>query len=251
MRSSVLDRLRERLHVLDGGARPGKVLPFGDGRLDGCFPGGGLPLGTLHEICPEGLDGETGAAGAAFALPLVARLAAEGPVFWILQRDDLHGPGAAAFGLGPDRLILVRVEKDAEALAALEDALNCDAVAAAVAEIGRLGLTAGRRLKLACERSGATAFVLHRWPYGRPRRLAGQREPSAAASRWRVRTAPSAADGPGLGEPRWQVALEHSRGGREGAWIMEAGDATRPLRVVAELAAGAAEAATARTRAAG
>jgi protein ImuA len=251
LRATTLDRLRERLRPLQGAARPGAVLPFGDGRVDGCFPGGGLPLGALHEIRPEGLDSETGAAGAAFALPLLARLAAQGCVFWIMLRADLHGPGAAAFGLDPDRLVMVGVESDAEALAALEDALRCAGVAAALAEVGQLGLTAGRRLKLACERSGATAFVLHRWPYGQPRRLIGLSEPSAAASRWRIRAAPSAADGPGVGVPRWQAVLEHSPGGREGAWIMEAGDATRPLRVVAELAAGAAETAPARTRAAG
>jgi protein ImuA len=150
LRSSVLDRLRERLRLLEGGACPAGTLPFGDERIDGCFAAGGLPLGALHEVCPEGLDGETGAAGAAFVLPLLARLAASGPVFWILQRDDLHGPGAAAFGLGPDRLILVRAAKDAEALAALEEALGCEGVAAALAEVGRLDLTAGRRLKLAC-----------------------------------------------------------------------------------------------------
>jgi protein ImuA len=250
-RSAVLENLRIRLRVLEGSPQSGAVLPFGDARIDRCLAGGGLALGAVHEIMPAGLDGELGAVGAAFGAALLRRLPTRGALVWIMQRDDLYGPGLAGLGIDPDRLILVGAKDDAEALAALEDVLRADGVAAALAEVGRLDLTAGRRLKLACERSGATAFVLHRWPNGRPRGVRGQAAASAAASRWRVAAAPSAPSEPGVGTPRWRVALEHSRGGREGAWIMEASDATGAVRVVAELAAGAAAASPLPARAAG
>jgi protein ImuA len=247
LRSLGLDGLRTHLRLLESPASA--VLPFGDPRVDSCLAGGGLALGALHEVVPAGLDAELGAAGAGFVLPLLRRLAQgghgiRGGVVWIMQREDLYGPGLADAGLDPDRTILIGARDDGAALAALEDVLRAGDVAAALAEVGRLDLTAARRLKLACERSGATALVLHRWPWGQPRPLRGRSGAAVgtAASRWRIAPAPSAPDEPGIGLPRWRVVLEHSRGGREGAWIMEADDATGDVRVVAELAAGAAAA---------
>jgi protein ImuA len=135
----------------------------------------------------------------------------------------------------------------------MEDALATVGVCAVLGEVEAIDLTAGRRLQLACEKRGATGFVLRRRPYGgNARREAGG---SAAATRWRIASAPSepAADELGLGEfglgaPRWRVELERCRGGRTGAWLfeaplsysdgaysMEVGDGTHPLRLVAEL----------------
>jgi protein ImuA len=107
-------------------------------------------------------------------------------------------------------------------------------------------LTAGRRLQLAAETRGATAFVLKRRPFGgRTKRPQG----STAATRWRVASAPS--EPPvgefGLGAPRFRVALERCRGGRTGAFLFEAAgayaqqnfaettDGAHPLRLVADL----------------
>ena len=89
---------------------------------------------------------------------------------------------------------------------------------------------------------GATGLVVRRRPYGgQSRALTG----SAAATRWKVVAAPSQTPAGefGLGPPRWQVELERCRGGRTGAWLMEAQaaftwenqDGAHPLRLVAEL----------------
>ncbi|HEX8570976.1 MAG TPA: protein imuA [Caulobacteraceae bacterium] len=235
-RASQLRALRARVAQAEGGRRHG-VLPFGDGRVDACFPAGGLPLGRWHELAGEGIEAETAACVAAFTAVLAARLAKTGEVVWVLQRPDLHAPGAAGLGVAPGRLLFVEAGDDAEALAALEDALRARGVAAVVGEVDRLDLVAGRRLQLACEGSGATGFVLRRRVFGRRR---GEKEggPSAATTRWRVAPAPSepAAGEPGLGAPRWRVRLDRCRGGRAGAWIMEANDEADPVRVVAELA---------------
>lgn len=238
---------------MPGVAADGGTLPFGDPAIDGHLPGGGLPLGTLHEVLPGGDDAGAAAAGTAFAAGLIGRLSARGPVFWIMPRDDLYGPGLAPFGIDPDRLILVLARDDREMLAAMEDALRGEGTVAVLGEAGRLGAIAGRRLKLACERSGATALLLRRSPdpgsgRGQPHRRG---EPSAAATRWRIAPALSMPTEPGVGPPRWRVTLVHCRGGREGSWIMEAGDAPGHVRVVAELAGGAAEAAAPPARAAG
>jgi len=216
------------------------VTPFGDARLDRYLPGGGLPLGRWHEVAGEGVEIEIGAAAGAFVAALAAPLAARGAVVWVMRRGDLHAPGLQGLGFPAERLIQVQVRDEAQALSALEDALGSAGVAAAIGEVEGVDLTAGRRLQLACEKQGATGFVLRRRPFGGPARAreeGGALSGSAAATRWLVASAPSAAEAgtSGLGAPRWRVSLERCRGGRPGAWIMEKSDGPYPLRVVADL----------------
>lgn len=218
------------------------VLPFGDIRIDDSLPGGGLPLGCWHEVAGEGLEGEIAAAPGAFVaalLPGMATLTPEGGVVvWAMRRDDLYGPGLCQQGFPARRLIQIKARTDAEVLAAMEDALRAVGVAVVVGEAAAADLTAGRRLQLACERRGATAFLIRRRPFGgkAPERGAG-----APVTRWSIASAPSEpatgepGGGLGLGAPRWRVVLERCRGGRPGAWIMEKADAPHPLRVVARL----------------
>ncbi|RRN62454.1 protein imuA [Caulobacter sp. 602-1] len=217
------------------------VLPFGDPAIDGCFPGGGLPLGGWHEVTGAGLEGETGAAPAAFVGLLLRPLVKAGAIVWIARRSDLFAPGLFGLGFPTERLIQVRARDEAETLSVLEDALSTQGVAAAVGEAEAPDLTAGRRLQLACEKRGGFGVVLHRRPYG-GRAGAGQAvSGSAAFSRWRIGPSPtpSPPDDIGLGPPRWRVELERCRGGRPGAWILEAqeaGHGPHPFRLVSQLA---------------
>ncbi|HUO11156.1 MAG TPA: protein imuA [Caulobacteraceae bacterium] len=242
-----LAALRAEIASMEPSPTPGEVLAFGYARLDGCLPGGGLPLGRWHEFTGEGLDLETAAVSASFVARLVAGMAAKpgmlGELVWVLRRDDLYAPGLASLGFPAERLIQVCARDDDEALAVLEDALRTPGVVAAFGEAGEVSLTAGRRLQLACEQGGATGFILRRRPFGGAR----VSEPgSAAATRWTIAPAPSeplAGSAPkgalGLGPPRWRVVLERCRGGRTGAWILEAreeDDASHPFRLVADLA---------------
>ena len=215
---------------------PGPVLPFGDERIDGVLPGGGLPLARWHEAGGEGLDIETAVTAAAFVAALITPLARKGAVVWVMRRDDLHAPGLFGLGFPTRSLIQVKTRDDTQALAALEDALGCAGVAAAIGEVEAVDLIAGRRLQLACERHGATGFVIRRRPFGGPVRRSASG--SASATRWTLAPAPSEPEpgDPGLGAPRWRVSLDHCRGGRSGAWIMEKTDEPYPLRVVADLA---------------
>ena len=231
-----LARLRAKLALIDATHAPATaVLPFGDERIDSVLPGGGLALGHWHEAAGEGLELETAAATAGFIAALAGPLAERGAVVWVMRRDDLFAPGLASLGFPAERLIQVRVRSDAQALAALEDALAAAGVAAAVGEVEEIDLTAGRRLQLACETHGATGFVLRRRPFGGARRA--QAVGTAAASRWKIAPAPSQPPPgePGLGPPRWRAELQRSRGGRTGAWLLERSDGAFPLRVVAEL----------------
>lgn len=243
-RDGRLAALKAKISAIEAGGRAAsESLPFGALALDRCLPGGGLPLGQWHEFFGDGMEMETGASTAAFAALVASPLASRGEAIWILRRDDLFAPGLVGLGFPAERLIQVCARDEDEALAVAEDALSTVGVVAVFAEVEGVDLTAGRRLQLACETHGATGFVIRRRPFGGAgwKGAAG----SAAATRWKI--APAASEpGPGefgLGPPRWRAELERCRGGRSGAWLMEASAAyvweakngPHPLRLVAEL----------------
>jgi protein ImuA len=161
-------------------------------------------------------------------------------VLWCLGRPDLYGPGLLAHGLDPARLVLVRAARDEAILWAIEEGLRAGAaagLAAVVGEIGHLPMVAGRRLQLAAERSGVTALILRRWRNAQEA-TAERDRPSAALTRWRVSALPSAeiAGEPGIGQPRWRVALLRVRGGEPDSWDVEVADATGHVSLSAGLA---------------
>ena len=205
---------------------------------DGLWPEKGLPLGCLHEAGGDGRPAGF-AALTAFAAALAGRL---GAVLWCSRRagvygPSLYGPGLAQVGLRASRLIAATTASDAEVLAVMEEGLRHPVLACVVGEVGRINLTASRRLQLAAEKSGVTAFVL--------RTLARQTttEPLAAASRWRISAMPSTPHViPEAGRARWRLELLQSRCGARGDWIVEAPDAQGYLHLPSPLADGIAKA---------
>jgi|SRR6516162_990515 len=266
-----LHELRERIRRIE---RPTAlvhgVLPFGIAAIDQVLPGGGLALGALQEILGVGGDEEDGALAAAFAAGILGRLGLHrtpetpapcslpgaslaggrpgaspptgegrggGMVLWCLPRPDLYGPGLAAHGLDPARLVLVRASRDAEILWAMEEGLRAPGIAAVVGEVGSLAAVASRRLQLAAERSGITAFLLRRWRVGG--QAAHERAlPNAAVTRWRIAALPSKSlpGEPGVGRPRWRIELLRCRGGEPASWEVEEADATGHVSLAAALA---------------
>jgi protein ImuA len=230
-RRATLAHLRRYLRQADpwgdiAGPERDRVLPLGVAELDAALPWGGLPLGCLHEIAGGAEDGSA----TGFAAVLLARLAACGrAVAWITPDDDLYGPGLAAFGLTPDRLVVVATRKPAETLWAMETALNCRDLAAVLVEPrGALDFIASRRLQLAARASGVTGLVLAR--------AAAEAAPSAAITAWHVASAPSAAPG---WRPRWLVTLARCRGRLQGEagyvdrWCLDAEGAPHSFAVAA------------------
>ena len=238
-----LAALRERIRHIEQPASHG-VLPFGVDAIDRALPGGGLALGAVHEILGIDGDEEDGAAACGFIAGLLAHLR-RGPVLWCLKRPDLYGPGLLAHGLDPARLVIVTAPRDEDILWAIEEGLRAPGLVAVIGEIGRLPLVAGRRLQLAAERSGITAFLLRRWRNSEE--AARERErPSAAVTRWRIAALPAReVDDLRLrqliGQPRWRVELLRCRGGVPAQWVVESGDvevadATGHVRLSPELA---------------
>ncbi|MBB4284672.1 ImuA family protein [Roseospira goensis] len=241
-----LDRLRQRIRVLEGSAREaGRVLPLGLAALDAGLPWGGLPLGCLHQVVGEADDPAEAATGPAAALGftavLAARLAAHAaaPVLWCVRHgaadDTLFPPGLAQFGLPPARLTIARARDDVQVLWCMEEGLRTAGLAAVVGQARAVDLTAGRRLQLAAEAGGVTGLLLA--AAGRRGAGAGSGVASVAATtRWRVTPRPAApVSWPGLGPPRWDVTLERCRGGRPARWSLDWNDETGDLSVVAAL----------------
>jgi protein ImuA len=234
-RAEVLARLRRYLVRADpwgegAGAERERVQPLGIAAVDAALPWGGLPLGCLHEIAGPAEDG----AATGFGAFLLGRLAARGgTVLWITADDDLYGPGLAAFGLTPERLVVAATGRPAETLWAMETALRCRDLAGVLVEPrGVLDFVASRRLQLAARASGVTGLVLARG--------AAEAAPSAAITFWHVAAAPGASPG---WRPRWHLTLARCRGRLQGEtgyvdrWCLD-GDGT-PYRFA--VAAGSAD----------
>ncbi len=182
-------------------AAAGRV-PLDGGRVDAAL-GGGLLLAGCHEIYGPG--------STALALMLALASARAGPILWLADRqgDDgrLYGAGLAELGADPGRLWLVQAGGAVPMLRAAAEAQRCAALACLVIVAGNasaVDLTVTRRLQLAAAASGVFTLLLR----------AGPPRPSAALTRWQVRSAPArrlAANAPG--PPRLALTLERQRGG--------------------------------------
>jgi len=207
-----------------------RVCRLGVPALDAALPDGGLALGRMHEVVAE--DGE---AGTGFAALLLARIAGKtGRVLWC--GASLYGPGLAAFGLDPDRVIFARTAPGDETLWAMEEGLRCKGLSAVLGESPMLDLTAGRRLQLAAERQGVTAVFLRRPAANRQLRGQTRLDPSAATTRWRVvplPRAPQARDHAQDCGARWRVELLRCRGGAPRDFLVDWCHATGDLAVAA------------------
>ncbi len=239
-RARMLDGLRRQIGRIERRARRGAAaasLDFGIEAIDRVLPGG-LACGALHEVLGQGADSEHATLPSLLVGSLLARR--RGQVLWAMRGRDLFAPALSAFGLHPDRLILV--EAGGAVLDVMEEALRHRGLLGVVGEVdGRLALTASRRLQLAAESSGAVGFAIRRSRrHDDPALIA----PSAAASRWRVGVLPrpagvaaSRVPEPVLGPALWRLELLRGRGTRSAPlhWPLEACHETGRLSVAAAL----------------
>lgn len=180
----------------------------------------------------------------------LTRLTARGgKVLWCARNLPPHGPGLAALGFDPGRLIIVRAGKPVQVLWAMEEGLRSGALTAVVGETADIDLTATRRLGLAAGKTGTTALLL------RPLAAADadeaamhlSREPSAAVTRWHVMGLPGSVPPypaarahaiPPLGHARWRITLTRCRGGMGRplplTWTLEWRHETGDLTVVTD-----------------
>jgi protein ImuA len=206
----MLEELRQRLRALQktaGIADGARTLPLGVAAIDDAL-GGGLARGALHEIAAVSEAHLPAATGFALGLAASRRLVWIAEDMALAESGAPYGPGLDAFGLAPEHLLTVAAARMPDLLWAMEEALRCRAVHAAIGELrhGEIDPVALRRLSLAAGESGALALLL---------RSAPARAASTAATRWIVGAAP---------QDRFAVELVRNRRGTLGAWILEWSD---------------------------
>jgi protein ImuA len=232
--SERLAALRAEVRAIESAGAPRECLPFGVESIDARLAGGGLACAALHEAAPDRAGLSDDAAATLFLAAIAARRSLDGgaTVLWALARRDLFAPGLALAGLAPARVLYAECGRDEDVLAVMEEGLRHGGLAAVVGEVRRVPMAATRRLQLAAEESGTMALMLKRWRRGDEDPLAA---PSAAVTRWRIGSAPSGAlPVPGIGRPRWRIALARQRGGEPHHWIMEGPDAKGRLALPAD-----------------
>jgi len=188
-------------------------VALGVPRIDAALDGG-LARARLHELYPA--ETEDAAAACGFALMLALSLGGRtGNIVWISEEASetklgrLYPPGLSELGADPARLLFVAAPDAKSLLRTAADVVRSPAAGIVVIAPNGLApgfdLTATRRLTLFAERSGVTAILL---------RTCEGNAPSAATTRWCVRSAPSRAleaDAPG--HPALTVELVRQRSG--------------------------------------
>jgi protein ImuA len=220
-----LHRLRRTVADLTAGVpgEDGRLVSFGIASLDQALAGG-LACGALHEIGPAAPLQDGAVAGFAMALAVRA-LGGRGRAVWIqpdfavTEAGALYGPGLDLMGLPMERLVILRVPRQRDALWAMEEALKCRAVGAVVTEFAReaADLTATRRLALAAREGGGLGLILH--PNVAPDSQSFCHHPTTATTRWEVASARGERDRfGGLGPTAFALSLVKNRRGRTGQW---------------------------------
>jgi protein ImuA len=201
----------------------GTAVHLGLGPVTAAFPNASFPTGAIHEFLSAGAEHAAAAGG--FIAGLLSALMQNGSAcIWISASRTLFPPALKAFGIEPNRIIFIDLKKERDVLWTMEEALKCEGLAAVVGELQEISFTASRRLQLAVEQSRVTGFILRH----HPRTL----NTIACVGRWKISPLPSELEEgmPGVGFPRWQVALLKIRNGRPGTWQMEwAAGAFRPV----------------------
>ncbi|MES2680864.1 MAG: Error-prone repair protein ImuA [Bacteroidota bacterium] len=216
--AAIIEQLQKQILSLQGG-RPccdQPALPLGLGVMESAFPGGAFPKGAVHEFIS--VSSEEAACTTSFISVVLGKLMKQGGhCMWIstVPRRSVFPHALGIFGLAADRILFVDAATTKETLWALEEALKCGALVAVVGELNELSFNDSRRLQLAVEQSRVTGFI-HRF---RPK----VQSPVACITRWKISPlASEAPDGlPGLGFPRWQLALLKVRSGQPAQWQVE------------------------------
>lgn len=200
--------------------------PVDLGPIGAAFPGGVFPLGAVHEFLsftPEDTSATTG-----FLMGIVSKLAGRGGVtIWISTARLVFPPALLIFGIDPEKIIFLDLERELDCLWAMEEALKCEGLAAVVCETQTFSFTASRRFQLAVEGSGVTGFVL--------RRSSKNLTINACMARWKISALQTESEAglPGIGFPRWKVELLKVRNGKPQSWPIEFVD--RQFNLVADV----------------
>jgi len=182
--------------------------------LEEAFPNATFPVGCIHEFLSTSLHDNAATNG--FITTLLSKLMQfEGACIWISASRNLFPLALKSFGVNPEHIIFIDLNKEKDVLYAIEEALKCNRVTSVIGEIKNISFQESRRLQLAAEQSRVTGFLIHHQQQ--------YTNTIACVSRWRITPLPSELINkmPGVGFPRWNVELLKVRNGKPGTWKIE------------------------------
>ena len=214
-KQDIIDQLQRELLLLQRHKTPLHALKESPSLafMSSAFSGSTFPLGAVHEFICTGKENLSATGG--FVTALISTLMKTTDVtVWISSNRLLFPPAFKSFGLDPDRIIFIQLQKEKDLLWAMEEALKCNGLAAVVCELQELSFTSSRRFQLAVEESAVTGFILR----VNPRKLST----TACVTRWQIPSLPSETTNlPGVGFPNWKVELLKVRNGKPDSWQVE------------------------------
>ncbi|MCF4097149.1 ImuA family protein [Maritalea mediterranea] len=190
---------------------------------------------AVHEIYPQIYGDLASLSFMLLSLKMLLRDQREkAPILWcvpqyeVREMGHLYGAGLTTFDLDPGQFIFVTPKSAQDTLWTLEEAANSKSFAAIVGHVEDPSFTQTRRLSLACQK-GLTPLFLHR-----PHDCQGT---SAAFSRWRIESQPSARnplDQRAPGTRKIKAHLVRARTGQTGSWSLEYETTAYPLYMVSQ-----------------
>ena len=184
------------------------------GPIKNAFAHNSFPVSGIHEFISHTVEDVATTYG--FIASILASLMQKGRAcIWIGHTQAIFPPALKAFGIAPEKIIFIQLQKEKEMLWAMEEALRCDGLAAVLCEVKELSFTASRRLQLAVEKSGVTGFIVRT----KPRNVGA----NACVTRWQITSLRTVLEEgmPGIGFPRWNVSLLKVRNGKPDNWQIE------------------------------
>jgi len=215
-KEKIIEQLRKDILPMQGygSRRNGSISDLELGPIKESFPGASFPLAAIHEFfC---MKGEDVVASSGFIAGILSPLMQKGGVcLWISNSRKIFPIGLKTFGINPDQVIFVELQKEKDILWTMEEALKCEGLTAVMGEIKDLNFNTSRRFQLAADKSRVTGFILRLNP-----RIVNT---TACFTRWKISSLPSLLpdDMPGVGFIRWNAELLKVRNGKPGSWSIE------------------------------
>lgn len=159
----------------------------GFGALDHLLPGGGWPRGQLIEL----IVSHSGIGELRLIIPALVKLAQEHGhwLAWIAPPYVPYAPALAAHNIDLSCVLIVHARAQTDCLWAVEQALRSGSCSAVLAWPAACDIRSQRRLQLAAEKGGTTAFLFYGGEIAPSSSFAALRlhlEAGAAAHRLRV-----------------------------------------------------------------
>lgn len=214
-RKEIINRLQKDILHLQGFKVPvADEQRIGLGQVESAFANGIFPVGAIHEFLSTTPE-QSAACGGFIGGILHSLMKHGGACLWISTSRSLFPPALKNFGVEPDKVIFIDLNRERDVLWATEEALKCTGLAGVIAELREVSFTQSRRLQLAVEQSNVTGFVL--------RTDARKLSTTACVARWQISPLQSQLQQgmPGVGFPRWNVELLKVRNGNPSAWVIE------------------------------